>query len=317
MTSAPAIEIEGLVKAYGARRAVDGLSLQVASGEVFGLLGPNGAGKTTTVETLEGYRRADDGTVRVLGLDPWTDGKALRPLIGVMLQEGGLYPATKPPELLTLFAAYYDEPDDPDRLLTLVGLDDARETAVRRLSGGQKQRLSLALALIGRPRIVFLDEPTAGMDPVARATTWRSIRELKDDGVTVVLTTHAMDEAEHLCDRLGIIDHGRLVALGTPQELTAPGSNPHLGFVTRPGLDRRRLAKAFGLSQDAVTEVVPGEYAVDVAPTPAHIRALGEYLESCDALLRELHTGRSSLEAVFLRLTTEAETEAGTREASS
>jgi ABC-2 type transport system ATP-binding protein len=305
MNAAPAIEIDGFVKNYGTRRAVDGLWLRVDSGEVFGLLGPNGAGKTTTVETLEGYRRADGGTVRVLGLDPWGDGDRLRPQIGVMLQEGGLNPTMKPLEVLQLFAAFYDNPDDPARLLTMVGLDDDRGTLVRRLSGGQRQRLSLALALIGRPRLVFLDEPTAGMDPVARATTWRSIRELRDHGVTVLLTTHAMDEAEHLCDRLAIIDHGRLVALGTPAELTARSSAPQIGFSTAPGLDRDAIARALSLPAAGVVEVVPGEYSIDAQPTPARLAELTAYLATVDALLAELHTGRSSLEAVFLNLTTE------------
>src|SRR5436190_20792065 len=175
-SATPAIEVVALEKRYGPVAAVDGLTLSVAPGEVFGLLGPNGAGKTTTVEILEGYRRPDAGQVRVLGLDPIADGAQLRPRIGVMLQEGGLAPGVRPLEALRLFAAFYDDADDPDRLLTLVGLDDARQQLVRRLSGGQRQRLSLALALIGRPTLLFLDEPTAGMDPHARATTWRLIR---------------------------------------------------------------------------------------------------------------------------------------------
>ena len=222
LSATPAIEIAGLEKHYGATRAVDGLSLSVATGEVFGLLGPNGAGKTTTVEILEGYRQPDQGTVRVLGLDPVRDGAKVRPRIGVMLQEGGLYPGIRPLEALRLFASYYDDPDDPDRLLDLVGLREAEHTMVRRMSGGQQQRLSLALALIGRPELVFLDEPTAGMDPHARATTWRLVRELRDHGVTVVLTTHGMDEAEQLCDRVAIVDHGRLVACGTPSDSRVP-----------------------------------------------------------------------------------------------
>ena len=169
MNSAHAIDVTALEKRYGATRAVDGLSFTIDTGEVFGLLGPNGAGKTTTVEILEGYRRADAGDVRVLGVDPWRDGAQLRPKIGVMLQDGGLYPGIRPLEALQLFASYYDDPDDPDRLLDVVGLRDSEQTLVRRMSGGQQQRLSLALALIGRPSLVFLDEPTAGMDPRARA----------------------------------------------------------------------------------------------------------------------------------------------------
>ena len=245
MTSAtPAIEVAALEKHYGATRRSTGCSLASSAGEVFGLLGPNGAGKTTTVEILEGYRSPDRGHVRVLDLDPVDDGATLRPQIGVMLQEGGLAPGLRPLEALRLFASFYDDADDPDRCSGLVGLDDARRTLVRRLSGGQRQRLSLALALVGRPRVVFLDEPTAGMDPHARATTWDLVRELRDDGVTVVLTTHAMDEAEQLCDRLAIVDHGRLVALGTPTELTSASAADETRFSATPGLDRRSIATA-------------------------------------------------------------------------
>jgi ABC-2 type transport system ATP-binding protein len=210
----PAIEVRDLRKRYGDRAVVDGLSFSVAAGEVFALLGPNGAGKTTTVEILEGYRRPDGGQARVLGLDPRHQAHHLRPRIGLMLQEGGVYPQARPGEILTLFASFYAAPDDPARLLTLVGLNEARRTPYRRLSGGQKQRLSLALALVGRPELVFLDEPTAGMDPQARRATWEVIRSLRAGGVTVLLTTHAMDEAEQLADRVAIINRGRLAAIG-------------------------------------------------------------------------------------------------------
>ena len=235
-SASPAIEVAGLEKRYGDVRAVDGLALTVDAGEVFGFLGPNGAGKTTTVETLEGYRRPDRGRVRVLGLDPIRDGRQLRPQIGVMLQDGGLYPGVRPLEALQLFAAYYDHPADPEALLERVGLSGARRTLVRRLSGGQQQRLSLALALVGHPSLVFLDEPTAGMDPRARATTWELVRSLSGDGVTVLLTTHAMDEAEQLCHRVAIINAGRLVACGTPAELTLAAASDETRFSAPPGL---------------------------------------------------------------------------------
>ncbi|MBV8950978.1 MAG: ABC transporter ATP-binding protein [Actinobacteria bacterium] len=301
----PAIEVVHLEKRYGDIRAVDGLSIAVARGEVFGLLGPNGAGKTTTLEILEGYREPDAGTARVLGLVPWRDGAHLRPRVGVMLQEGGLYPGVKPLEALRLFASYYDDPDDPDRLLDLVGLRDAQDTLVRRLSGGQTQRLSLALALIGRPELVFLDEPTAGMDPRARATTWRLVRSLRDGGVTVVLTTHAMDEAEHLCDRLAIVDHGHVVACGTPIELTALGGDEELRFASRAGLDHDELATALRVSVSAVHEPRPGDYVVAASATADRIADLALWLRDHDAVLGELSTGRRSLEDVFLRLTSE------------
>ncbi len=302
---AHAIEIAALEKRYGPTVAVDGITLSIAVGEVFGLLGPNGAGKTTTVEILEGYRRADAGEVRVLGADPWRDGSSLRPHIGVMLQEGGLYPGIRPLEALQLFASYYDEPDDPERLLALVGLDDSRHTLVRRMSGGQQQRLSLALALVGKPSLVFLDEPTAGMDPHARATTWTMIRELRDRGVTVVLTTHAMDEAEHLCDRVGIIDHGRLVACDSPAELTTRAAADETTFTTQPGLPVDDLARRLELAAGSVRELRPGDYLIDTAATPALVAALTAWLCEQAALVSELRAGRRSLEDVFLRLTSE------------
>jgi ABC-2 type transport system ATP-binding protein len=304
VNSALAIDVVALEKRYGATRAVDSLDLAIGQGEVFGLLGPNGAGKTTTVEILEGYRRADAGTVRVLGLDPWRDGAKLRPRIGVMLQEGGLYPGIRPLEALQLFASYYDDPDDPQRLLSAVGLDDAAATLVRRMSGGQQQRLSLALALIGRPSLLFLDEPTAGMDPHARATTWALVSDLRDQGVTVVLTTHAMDEAEHLCDQVGIVDHGRMVACGSPAELMTGAVPDDTRFSAAPGLDVTALASALGIP-GRVSESRPGEYLIEEAATPVLVALLADWLRDHGVLLRELRAGTRSLEDVFLRLTTE------------
>ncbi len=301
-----AIEVAGLEKRYGDRRAVDGISLRIARGEVFGLLGPNGAGKTTTVETLEGYRTPDAGTVRVLGLDPDGDGPSLRPRIGVMLQEGGLYPGVKPLEALRLFAAFYPDPDDPERLLDLVGLRDVAGTYVRRLSGGECQRLSLALALVGRPEVVFLDEPTAGMDPRARATTWQLVRDLRDAGTTVVLTTHHMDEAEHLCDRLAIIDRGRIVLEGSPADITNVGTHD-VRFSTAAGLDLPALAAALSLSADTVSEALPGEYRVRAEMTPELVADLAVWLRDKGFGLIELRTERATLEEVFLQLTREGD----------
>src|SRR5574341_63181 len=257
-----AIEVDGLAKRYGSTVAVDDVTLSVEEGEVFGLLGPNGAGKSTTVEVLEGYRRPDAGSVRVLGLDPIVDATALHPRIGVMLQEGGLAPGMRAHEMLTLFAAFYDDADDPERLLEVVGLTQQRDATVRRLSGGQRQRLSLALALVGRPDCVFLDEPTAGMDPRARADTWELVRQLRAGGVTILLTTHAMDEAEQLCDRVAIVDHGRLVACGTPAELTTAAPIDETWFSTTSRLAVSELAAALGLDPGKVSELRPGEYLV-------------------------------------------------------
>jgi ABC-2 type transport system ATP-binding protein len=299
-----AIEVAGLEKRYGDRRAVDGIDLRIPTGEVFGLLGPNGAGKTSTVETLEGYRRPDGGRVRVLGLDPQRDGPALRGRIGVMLQEGGLYPGVRPLEALRLFAAFYPDPDDPERLLDLVGLREVAGTYVRRLSGGECQRLSLALALIGRPELVFLDEPTAGMDPRARATTWQLVRELRDGGTTVVLTTHHMDEAEHLCDRLAILDHGRIVLEGTPADVTNIGGHD-LHFSTTAGLDLPALAAATSLAAGSVLEERPGEYTIRAEMTPELVADLAVWLRDKGYGLTELRTERATLEEVFLHLTRE------------
>jgi ABC-2 type transport system ATP-binding protein len=272
---------------------------------VFAFLGPNGAGKTTTVETLEGYRAPDRGTVRVLGLDPVRDATQLRPRIGVMLQEGGLYPGLRPLELLRLFAAYYDDPESPEALLETVGLTDSARTLVRRLSGGQQQRLSLACALVGRPEVVFLDEPTAGMDPHARATTWALVRDLRDRGVTVLLTTHAMDEAEHLCDRVAIVTGGRLAAMGSPAELTRHAVSDEMWFAAVPGLDTVALAKAIDVDAADVVEDRAGEYVIRAPGTPARIAELACHLRDLDVTLGALQAGRRSLEEVFLQITAE------------
>jgi ABC-2 type transport system ATP-binding protein len=301
----PAVVVDGLTKAYGAHLAVDGLSFTVERGEVFGLLGPNGAGKTTTVETLEGYRKPDAGTVRVLDLDPVRDHRKLMPRIGVMLQEGGLYPGVRPLEALRLFAAYYEHPEAPDDLLDLVGLRPMAGKLVRRLSGGQKQRLSLALALVGRPEVVFLDEPTAGMDPHARLTTWEVITGLQERGTTVILTTHAMDEAERLCDRVAIIDGGHLVALGTPGDLTRSAGGGETLFSAAPGLDTAGLAAALLLAPAAVIESKPGEYVVHAAPSPELVAALTAWLRDHGLALGDLRAGRRTLEEVFLQVTSE------------
>ncbi|MEX1179173.1 MAG: ABC transporter ATP-binding protein [Nitriliruptor sp.] len=299
---APAIAIRGLHKRYGATTAVDGLDLTVATGETLALLGPNGAGKTTTVECCEGYRRPDAGTVRVLGLDPRRDARRLRPRLGLMLQEGGVYPVARPAEVVRLFAAYHRDPLDPDELLERVGLADARGTRFRDLSGGQKQRLSLALAVVGRPEVLFLDEPTAGLDPAARRATWDHVRELRAAGVTVVLTTHLLDEAEELADRVAIIDRGRLVALGTPDELTH-GARDELEFTAAAGLDRAGLGATIGAE---VSEPRPGRYLVHAEATPTRIARLATWLEAADLRIGELKAGKRSLEDVFLRLTADA-----------
>lgn len=233
-----AVEISALVKRYRGRAVVDGLELSVARGSVTALLGPNGAGKTTTVEICCGLRRADAGSVRVLGRDPVRDGAALRPRLGVMLQSGGVYSGAIAREMLRHAAALHAHPLDPDALLVELGLADTGRTTFRRLSGGQQRMLALGLAIIGRPELVFLDEPTAGLDPHARRRTWELIGALRTDGVTVVLATHHLDEAERLADQVHIIDRGRLVGSGTPAELTAGGGSLEDVFLSVTGTDR-------------------------------------------------------------------------------
>jgi ABC-2 type transport system ATP-binding protein len=320
----PSIEVSGLVVRYGALLAVDELDLEADAGEVVALLGRNGAGKTSTVETIEGYRRPAAGTVRVLGLDPQRpdDHRVLCRRVGVMLQRSGVYPAMGAAEVLRLFASYYERAEEPDDLLVRVGLNGpVASTPWRRLSGGEQQRLSLALALVGRPDVVFLDEPTAGVDPQGRVAIRAIVTELRAAGVCVVLTTHELDEAERLADRIVIIDKGRVVATGTPRELTSPAVatdaasdgrgaagaaraavRPEIRFSAPPGLDTVALGSRLGL---AVTEERPGEYRVDAPGLPATLAALTAWLAEHDLPLADLRAGRQRLEDVFLRLTAE------------
>jgi ABC-2 type transport system ATP-binding protein len=329
MGGAAAVEVRGLVKRYDGRPVVDGLSLSVGRGELLGLLGPNGAGKTTTVEIVEGYRRADGGEVRVLGLDPARDGRVLRPRVGLMLQQGGFPPQACPRELLRLYASFYRDPEDPDALLGRVGLESAAARRVKVLSGGERQRLGLAIALVGRPEVLILDEPTAGMDPQAKAATRELIGDLRDRGVTVLLTTHELVDLERLADRIAIIDHGRLVALGTPAELTA-GVRPRLRFRLAGVLSasgREELAVALGSggpragaglgppasgsgpSVGPAGRVAVGEegaggaYVVEgVEPSPPLIAALADWCRGRDLLLTEIRSVGGTLEERFLEL---------------
>lgn len=297
----PAIEVNDLTVSYGSKRAVDHLSFTAESGQVLALLGPNGAGKSTTVETMEGFRRPDSGTVRVLGLDPIADHKALVPRMGVMLQEGGVYAGVKPLEMLELYASYYDDPVEPMSLLDRLGLSHLRRSTWRQLSGGEQQRLSMALALVGRPRVVFLDEPTNGVDVQGRQVIRRLVRELAHDGVCVVLTTHDLDEAEKVADRVVIIDSGQLVVRGTPAELMAAGSSREIHFGAIPDIDTASLGKVM---MAAVDQIAPGEYRVSAEPSPGNIAVLTNWLAERDLPIADLRAGRQRLEDVFLRMTT-------------
>jgi ABC-2 type transport system ATP-binding protein len=302
--SSVAIAVEGLSIRYDALTAVESLSFEVAAGELVALLGPNGAGKTSTVEAIEGYRRPSEGSVRVLGLDPAADRPRLTPRIGVMLQEGGVYTAIRPVEVLKLFASYYDNPVDPDEMLDRVGLGERRRSSWRSLSGGEKQRLSLGLALIGRPEVAFLDEPTAGVDVQGRQVIRTLVRELRDDGVAVLLTTHDLEDAEKLADRVVIIDRGTLVACGTTDELVRHAGSGDLLFGAQPGLDLASLTEAVGAT---VTETSPGEYQVATAGDPRTVARLTSWLADHDIPVADIRAGRKRLEDVFLRLTGDSE----------
>jgi len=298
------VECDGLVIRYGDTVAVDRLSFTARRGEVLALLGPNGAGKTSTVEALEGYRPVTAGTVHVLGLDPRHDHTALVRRMGVMLQKGGVYPMLGPAQVLHLFAAYYDEPEDPDALLDLVGLTAARRTPWRRLSGGEQQRLSLALALVGRPDVLFLDEPTAGVDPEGRIVVRDLIAAQRDRGRCVLLTTHELAEAERVADRVVIVDRGRLLAEGSPAELAAGTADGSVRFSADPGIDTVALAIALGPGT-TVSEVHPGSYRLDLpegAGTPPAVASLAGWLAERDLSLGDLRTGRS-LEEAYLAIT--------------
>jgi ABC-2 type transport system ATP-binding protein len=292
------IAVTGLVKRYGDRPVVDGVTFSVPCGSVLALLGVNGAGKTTTVECIEGFRRPDGGQVRVLGLDPLRDRDAVVARLGVMLQEGGAYQAATPREMITLYARFYPDPHRVDDLLELVGLTQVADARYRVLSGGQRQRLNLALAVVGRPQVVVLDEPTTGMDPQARRVTWQHIRDLRDAGAAVLLTTHVMEEAERLADRVAVIDQGKLLALDTPAALVA-ASAPNRVLVTTPArVDPIALSAA--VDAPVIVEAA-GRLAVEAGPEL--IPRISAWFAAQSLPLTSIAAGGGGLEDVFLRLT--------------
>ena len=302
MRTPPAVEVNGLVKRYGPTPAVDGLDLAAGAGQVTAVLGPNGAGKTTTVEICEGLRRADGGEVRVLGRDPVRDAAALRPLVGVMLQDGGLPNTQHAGDVLAHVARMYADPVPPAELTERLNLGSFARTTVRRLSGGERQRLALAVALVGRPRLVFLDEPSAGLDPQSRRAVWDLVGELSDDGVSVVLTTHFMAEAEALADQVVVLDDGRAIASGTVAELVESGGTTTLRVEAAQPLDVTALSVALG---PLFTVEAAGRTGCTVsgAVDPAAVAALTRRLADDDVQLTRLELGRRTLEDVFLDLT--------------
>jgi len=297
-----AIVVEGLAKNYGQVRAVDGISFTVEEGEIFGLLGPNGAGKTTTVEMLVGLRQRDGGNIRVLGLDPGKQPVELKNRIGIQLQQVALYPRLTVLEMATLFASFYPKRLNPAEIIAKVGLKEKAKTQTRQLSGGQRQRLAIALTMVGDADMVFLDEPTTGLDPQARRSLWDLILDLKKRGKTVLMTTHYMDEAERLCDRVAIIDHGHIITMDSPRELI----NKHFGekaveFESEILAHDEKLKSLPGVSRVHVNgDNIVTMYSSNVVAT---IDELMRYSNQLKAPVEDLAVRHATLEDVFLKLT--------------
>lgn len=296
--SKAALAVRDVVKSFGSVNAVNHLSFTARRGEVLALLGPNGAGKTTTIEMCEGFTAPTSGSISLLGMDPQREGEKVRERIGIMLQGGGSYSGIRVKEMLELTASYNADPIDPAWLMDTLGLNKVAKTTYRRLSGGQQQRLSLALALIGRPEMIFLDEPTAGMDAQSRHAVWGLVEALKRDGVTVILTTHLMDEAERLADNVVIIDRGSVVASGSPQELTDTGDHPALLIHTDRPLDLTALSAEASLIDDS-----PLTYRLHSAGDPEIIASVAAEAARQNVLIKELGVHHRTLEDVFLDLT--------------
>ncbi len=293
-----AVIVDGLRKSYGSVEAVRGVSFAVEPGEVFALLGPNGAGKTTTLGVLEGYRDRDEGRVEVLGTDPAVGGRALRERVGIVLQDIAVQPYLTVRESLRRTSGYYPRPRAVDEVIDLVGLGEQAATRVRRLSGGQQRRLDLALAVIGRPDLLFLDEPTTGFDAAARREAWALVRDLRDLGTTILLTTHYMDEAQALADRIAVIDHGRLVAEGTPETVGGRDTAESVVRFTLPDHD-----DATGVPMPDGATAAGGVVTVRTTEPLSYLYTLSSWAMRHDVRVEGLSVGRPSLEDVYLQLT--------------
>jgi ABC-2 type transport system ATP-binding protein len=303
------ISVSDLRMRYGDRDAVAGLSFEVRRGELFALLGPNGAGKTSTVEILEGYRRRSGGQVTVLGADPWQAGRQWRARIGVMLQETGPERDLTVAECLRLYGGYYPRPWPPGELLRVTGLESQAARRAAQLSGGQRRRLDLALALVGRPQVLFLDEPTTGFDPAARHDAWDAIASLKELGTTIILTTHYMEEAEHLANRVAFIAAGRLVSQGTPGDLAAREASPRISFTLPDGLSAADLPEP---ARSAVTSSSGGTVVLSAQSPLTLLGLLASWAEQARVDLTDLEVRRPTLEDSYLQLTGSPETAATT-----
>ncbi len=298
MNTAEVVTVQHLVKRYGTLLAVNDVSFSIREGEIFGIIGPNGAGKTTAVECISGLRAPDAGSISVYGLSPRKDRNKIRELVGVQLQESALPPRLKVGEAVRLFASFYPNPLDPDELLASLGIKQIDTSPFKSLSGGQKQRLSIALALVGNPKLAILDELTTGLDPEARRETWSLIERMRDRGVTVILVTHFMDEAETLCDRLALINHGRVRALDTPEALAAQAGGSRVRFVPSQPVDEQTLraipgVQAIERKQKYVTVTGTGDLA------PAVITALA----AIGVQVSDVEARAGNLEDAFLKLT--------------
>jgi ABC-2 type transport system ATP-binding protein len=298
VNAAPAVTVQHLVKKYGRLVAANDVSLSIHEGEIFGIIGPNGAGKTTTVECISGLRAPDSGSISVYGLSPHKDRNAIREFVGVQLQESALPPRLRVGEAVRLFASFYSNPLDPDQLLESLGIKQMANSSFKSLSGGQKQRLSIALALVGNPRLAILDELTTGLDPEARRETWSLIERMKDRGVTVILVTHFMDEAEKLCDRLALINHGTVIALDTPEAIAAKAGGSRVRFVPSQPVDDQTLRAIPG-----VNEIERKERYVTVTGTGDLAGSLINALAAIGVRVSDVEARSGNLDDAFIKLT--------------